>query len=478
MKLKFWQRTYIIVLLLFLFGLFAGIFSLTAVSYRKIISENERSCSGEMSYISSSFEKDYNSLLEFGKGTDISLLMTSYCEHYLKNENVRLCFKKDGNIFYSSFGDEFLEIDKDIIRYRRKENGKELLISSSICNGSYTIIYGKDINDIISSFRNLTVIYLSVGVVISSIVAVFLFIILKKLSAPIEKLKNATDKIAKGDRSTRADESGNDEFSSLARSFNGMLDELNGQIAYSEKQANEKQMLVDNLAHEIRTPLTTIKGYASYIASSPLDEKEKTDALLCIISETNRLSKISEKILDAAYLSHNDIKKEKVELSELLEETKKQLSLIAMKNGVEIETDIEKCTVFGDRELLSILFYNLTENAIKACFQGGVVILGARNGYAFVEDNGKGITKEQLSHITEPFYRTDKSRSRAEGGAGLGLTLCSRIIKAHGGEMLFESEIGKGTKIILFFGTLRQIRNNSETVKGHTENEKQETSEF
>ena len=77
--------------------------------------------------------------------------------------------------------------------------------------------------------------------------------------------------------------------------------------------------------------------------------------------------------------------------------------------------------------------------------------ISCSEGQAIIEDNGKGMTEEQLLHITEPFYRTDKSRSRAEGGAGLGLALCKRIVRTHGAEMRFESEIGKGTKIFVTF---------------------------
>ena len=100
-----------------------------------------------------------------------------------------------------------------------------------------------------------------------------------------------------------------------------------------------------------------------------------------------------------------------------------------------------------------MLFDNLAENAIKACAAGGKVTLRQSDGIVSVEDNGKGMTAEQLLHVTEPFFRTDKSRSRAEGGAGLGLALCKNIAEAHGAEMRFESEIGKGTKIFLNFTT-------------------------
>ena len=107
----------------------------------------------------------------------------------------------------------------------------------------------------------------------------------------------------------------------------------------------------------------------------------------------------------------------------------------------------------GNALLLSMLFDNLADNAIKACAAGGRVVLRCVGNSASVEDNGKGMTEEELLHITEPFYRTDKSRSRAEGGAGLGLALCKNIAEAHGAKLRFESEKGKGTEIFIDFTT-------------------------
>jgi signal transduction histidine kinase len=100
-----------------------------------------------------------------------------------------------------------------------------------------------------------------------------------------------------------------------------------------------------------------------------------------------------------------------------------------------------------------MLFYNLAENALKACSDGGHVVLSCHGNTATVKDNGKGMTAEQMARVTEPFYRTDKSRSRADGGAGLGLALCKRIADAHGAEMKFSSRLGEGTEVSLTFTT-------------------------
>ena len=114
-------------------------------------------------------------------------------------------------------------------------------------------------------------------------------------------------------------------------------------------------------------------------------------------------------------------------------------------------TDTQPSIVTADKTLLSLLFYNLAENAIKACKSGDKVTLSCRDGIVHITDTGKGIEKEQLAHITKPFYRTDKSRSRAEGGAGLGLALCHRIVLAHNATMEFSSVLGQGTDVTVTF---------------------------
>lgn len=122
---------------------------------------------------------------------------------------------------------------------------------------------------------------------------------------------------------------------------------------------------------------------------------------------------------------------------------------------IHLEEDIEEGEVKGDRDLLMSLFINLMDNSRKALKAGGIISLWGRSrgeGYEVcVRDNGCGIPKEELSRITEAFYMVDKSRSRKQGGAGLGLTLCSRIVYLHGARWEIQSDQGKGTSISIFF---------------------------
>lgn len=220
-----------------------------------------------------------------------------------------------------------------------------------------------------------------------------------------------------------------------------------------EENAEHKQMLVDNMAHELRTPLTVIRGYADYLERAAVSEEERFAAARYIISEAERLTKMSEILLDTAYIRENPPEMSEVELDEVLRGTAERLSAKARERDVELVCETEEATVRGNALLLSMLFDNLADNALKACAAGGRVVMKCSASRASVEDNGKGMSADELAHVTEPFYRTDKSRSRSEGGVGLGLALCRNIVEAHGANLRFESEKGKGTKIFLEFTT-------------------------
>jgi signal transduction histidine kinase len=144
-------------------------------------------------------------------------------------------------------------------------------------------------------------------------------------------------------------------------------------------------------------------------------------------------------------LQAESIQKEEVDLPTLLLDTAERLKPFAEKKGAELVCALTPCTVMGDGILLSLLVDNLAENALKA--GSTKVTLACDAGKITVTDDGRGLTEEQLAQITKPFYRTDKNRSRTEGGAGLGLALCKQIVDSHGGELSFSSEYEKGTTV-------------------------------
>ena len=453
MKMRFWQKTYIFTLVIFLICLNIGILSLTLYTYQKNIEAAETAVAAEQYYIAMSFERDYDALMESYENASPSLLMQSYGAHY-GEKGLFIAFRKGAEELYSNFKSPY-SVDKGTLIHTDFEEKRHILISAMVCDGEYELIIAKNVESLDSEFRSLMTTYSVTAGSVSLVLAVVLYFVLKKLSGPLETLRKTTEKIETGDFSARVEERGNDEFTLVAKSFNLMLDTINEQMETLEQEADRKQMLVDNMAHELRTPLTSIHGYAEYLEKANTTEERRLIAAKYIMSESERLQKISEILLDDAFIRENEIEMSDIDLGAVLTDAAKKLQMRAENAGVEITCDTAPVTVKGNETLLSMLFYNLTENAIKACSAGGKVKISCSECQAVIEDNGKGMTEEQLLHITEPFYRTDKSRSRAEGGAGLGLALCKQIVLTHKAKMNFESKIGQGTKIIVTF-TSRQ----------------------
>lgn len=465
MKMRFWQKTYIFTLLLFLLCLNVGVLAVAGYTYRKNVEAVEAAVSAEQHYIAMSFERDYADMTGANQYNSASLLMESFGTYYAARD-VYLAFEQAGEPVYSNFRNPYT-IGADTLLHTDFDGKRHILISATLCDGKYQMIFAKNVASLDTEFHALMVTCTLTAAGVSAVLALCLYFILKKLSAPLEALRKTTEKIEQGDFSVTADEKGNDEITMLAGSFNAMLAKIQEQMAALEAEAarkqteaEQKQMLVDNMAHELRTPLTSIHGYAEFIEKANTTDARKIIAAKYIISEAERLRKISEILLDGAFIRENEIEMADIDLSGLLSDVAERLAAKAGAGAVEMICDVSAVTVRGNETLLSMLFYNLTENAIKACAAGGRVRLSCADGQAVIEDNGKGMTREQLAHITEPFYRTDKSRSRAEGGAGLGLFLCRQIVRTHGAQMEFASEPGKGTKATVIFTTWQQPGDN------------------
>ena len=457
--MKFWQKTFILTLALFLVCFGSGIFTL-AVFFNGQLSQNcENTCLAEQFYIAKSFAADceYTS----ATGGSVGELIMSYSEYYAG----------DGIILAVEYGDEIGGDGSELARialeaeisdeegersyFQRRVDGKRyIFIKSGLDKGSITYI--KDISYLDDDWRTIALIFVTISIGVSVVLAAVLFVMLKRLASPLAKLTAGTAAVAKGDYSVRTDVRGKDEFSELSEGFNYMTEQISDQIAALERVAEQKQQLVDDLSHEMRTPLTSIHGYAEYLLSAAVGEEERIDALLCIMSESERLGKLSQSLLDISYAAGAEITKTDVEISEIIDSVERRLEMKAKSLSVELVAETSPVTVKGDATLLELLFSNLTDNAIKACRDSDtkrVTVKAEREGEGLVlsvTDTGRGMTEEEIRHITEPFYRTDRARSRADGGAGLGLTLCQRIVEAHGGKMEFTSALGEGTTVKVY----------------------------
>lgn len=453
--MKFWQKTFILTLALFLLCFGSGVFSIAVFFNGQLMQSCEDTCLAEQFYIARSFAAD--SEYTVATGNSMSELMMSYCEYY----------SDDGIILAIEYGDTKISEDavgslskiafdasgegERIFFQRRIGGSRYIFVKSEFEGGALTYI--KDISYIDDDWRAMLLIFVIIAIAVAVVLAIVLFVLLKRLSSPLAKLTESTEKLAAGDYTVRAKEKGGKEFSALAKGFNNMTERISDQIAELEVVAEQKQQLVDNLSHEMRTPLTSIHGYAEYLLSAAVDEEERIDALLCIMSESERLIKLGKSLLDISYVSNAVPVIESVGLGEILFSVSKRFDLQAKSLGIELcVADSELC-VSGDGALVELLISNLVDNAIKACRSSQIkkvsVDVKAEGELALISvtDSGRGMTEQELVHVTEPFYRTDKARSRADGGAGLGLALCRKIVDVYGGELCFVSQPGVGTTV-------------------------------
>ena len=451
--MKFWQKTYLLTLLLFLVFLNGGIFSLAVYTNSKTMDSAIAAARSEQYYIAGSLERDIEDTGANESESRRLQIIQSYGSFYEKH-SVKLAFFEGDKTVYSSFG-ELPEAIINTVSVKKTDGERHVIICTLLSDGKTAFIYGKSIAERDAELRGILLTYSLIALCSSLLLAFILYFVLYKLTSPLAKLKTATESIAAGDYSVRADENRKDEFGDLGRSFNAMVDTVNAQMDGLKLNAAQKQRLVDNLAHELRTPLTSIYGYAEYLRRTKTNEDEKINCAISIMAESQRLKSISEKLLDTAYIREHELSSAAVPLAPLFKDAALRYSKQAKVRGVDIKTECGDISVRGDETLLSLLFGNLLENAVKACENGGQVLLSASDDgecvKAVVSDDGKGMTEEQLKHITEPFYRTDRSRSRADGGAGLGLALCRTIAESHGAKLEFSSEPGKGTQVFLIF---------------------------
>lgn len=236
--------------------------------------------------------------------------------------------------------------------------------------------------------------------------------------------------------------SGQDEVAQLTEAFN--------QMSRTLAQAFENQRrFAQNAAHELRTPLAVMQTRIEVFGMKPERTRQEYDSLLeTVASNTHRLSLTVQDLLQLADMQ-SPACTERVELDTLARDVASQLSAPAQAAGVQVECTGDSCTVQGSRRLLESALYNLVENAIRYNHPGGAVTVRLLRQeddcIVQVEDTGPGIPTEAQSRIFEPFYRVDKSRSRALGGAGLGLALVREIAQLHGGTVEVESAPGQGS---------------------------------
>ncbi|WP_295761876.1 cell wall metabolism sensor histidine kinase WalK [uncultured Oscillibacter sp.] len=271
------------------------------------------------------------------------------------------------------------------------------------------------------------------------------------LLRPLARLSAATRRMAEGDLDQRVRVDGDDEIAQLSADFNVMAHRIQRQVAELRAAARRQEDFIASFAHEIKTPLTSIIGYADLLRSRPASEGQVRESAGYIFGEGRRLEALSRKLLDLIVLERQDFPLRPAPLGAFLRRVAGAMEPSLAQAGIRLTLRAEDVTAQMEPDLMETVCVNLLDNARKAMEGGGEILLEglAEEGGCCIQvtDQGKGIPEEELERVTEAFYMVDKSRSRAQGGAGLGLALCRRIVDLHGGTMDIESRLGRGTRV-------------------------------
>lgn len=321
------------------------------------------------------------------------------------------------------------------------------------------ILYMETVRDVTRLFTDREThyqVYRWIVLLVVGVSSAVMFALSYWLTTPIRSLGRAANQLASGDYSTRAKVMGNDEIGELAGNFNHMADAIEKNIQELEDVARRQEDFTGSFVHELKTPLTSIIGYADMLRSQDLGKDVRFKAASYIFSEGKRLENLSLSLMNLLVVGRSEAETGAVNMRRLCTEAAR-ISQPAMKaKGLSLAVQAEEGVIQGDGALLQTLLQNLLDNARKATDSGGQVTLTGRKtaeGYQVtVADQGRGIPRRELDKITEPFYMVDKSRSRAEGGAGLGLALCKEIAELHRGRLDFESTEGAGTSVTVTLG--------------------------
>lgn len=294
---------------------------------------------------------------------------------------------------------------------------------------------------------------LAVGTALTAVLTVL-------LTRPIRRISRTAKQLSMGRYEKRVRVRSKDELGQLARDFNEMAASLETKIHELAEAAQKQKDFTAGFAHELKTPLTSVIGYADTLRSRELPREQQIEAADYIFSEGKRLEAMSFALLDLFSLEREKPEFRRTSTTRLAEETMRSCRYLLEQKGVEAVIKVEEAELFLSPDVIRSLLYNLIDNARKATQTGGHILLrGAseKEGFRFsVIDDGCGIPPEALDRLTEPFYMVDKSRARANGGAGLGLALCSRIAEVHGSRLEFSSTVGRGTCVSFLLKEVRQ----------------------
>jgi two-component system OmpR family sensor kinase len=326
-------------------------------------------------------------------------------------------------------------------------------------NGEGTVIAAQSLGDLNKTVDRLTFLFLLIGLLLLLLMALAARIVIKIGMRPLEAVEVTAEQIASGDLSARMPESNpHTEVGRLVTSLNSMLSRIESSFAARAESENKLRRFVADASHELRTPLTAIRGFSELYRQGAVTGEEPTRELLGRIEgESKRMGSLVEDLLLLARLDQaREMESKPVNLVEIVESAVASARVAGPGHPVTFTPNTDELFTLGDEARIHQVVANLLANA-RAHTPAGtkieVSIQHDSDGIRIsVSDNGPGLSPEDQERIFERFYRADPARVRVDGeGSGLGLSIVEAVMKAHGGTVSVDSELGKGATFTLFF---------------------------
>ena len=330
--------------------------------------------------------------------------------------------------------------------------GGHYLFFSGAVETNWDVLYlttARDVSALYDARETQRSTYLQVFRVMCLLCGLLSYTVSRVLTAPLGDLSRATRDIATGKLSSRVRVRSEDEVGMVPRDFNAMADQMERYIEELRQSVERQERFVGSFAHEMKTPMTSLIGYAELIRGGTLTQEEQAEAAGWLYSEGKRLESLSRKLLDLLVLRQEQVVFASVSPGALAMELAERLGPVYAEKNITISCGCERGDCLLEPDLAWSLLLNLADNAQKAMEGGGELAFRVElleDGCRIqVLDTGRGVPPEALDHLTDAFYRVDKARSRAQGGFGLGLSLCREIVDLHHGSIRFENRETGGT---------------------------------
>lgn len=407
---------------------------------------------------------------------NLSASFSEMVQYYLDNESnpavkqsgINYCFKrfsndssvligKEGTIYsaVSVKPEKILPIKDDNGQkvLLKKIGGRNILIVGSgliLLGDHYSVYTVKDVTEVFDNIIAMTwrfVLICGAGIIVGTL---FIIWLVRHANKPLIRLKDITRRIAVGEYDKRAKVQSMDEVGELAADFNAMADAVQSHISDLEETAKRQQLFIGGLTHEFKTPLTSMIIHSDTLLSADLDKEEAQNSLIHIHAQCRWLERLTQKLFKLITLEE-DIKIRPENINTLFGDIVESTSETMAERETPLKSECRIESLKIDYDLMKSLLINLIDNASKASEPGHPITLRAYDNTLEVRDNGKGIPQGEIERITDPFYMVDRSRSKKNGGSGLGMALVKRIADAHNARLVIDSQTNAGTTMKIIF---------------------------